>query len=126
MSTPEKALSEHTLNSESAEVYDDGYLRVEHQNYYVTCRGEPIYLARTEFLLLSRLVRSIKRVVTSEDLWRYAWEHGKPFNAESLHVHIYRLRGKLLPYNLRIDNMVNVGYRFLPNRGGSQHEHHER
>ena len=113
MSTPERTLSEHKRNSQSADVYDDGYLRVEHQNYYVTCRGEPIYLPRTEFLLLSRLVHSRKRVVTSEDLWSYAWGPGKPFNPESLHVHIYRLRSKLVPYNLRIDTMVNVGYRLL-------------
>ena len=113
MSTAEKALSEYTRSSHSAEVYDDGYLRVEHENFYVTCRGEPIYLARTEFLLLSRLAHAMKRVVTAEDLWRYAWGHGKPLNPESLHVHIYRLRRKLAPYNLRIDTMVNVGYRLL-------------
>lgn|SRR5262249_26591139 len=119
MSTPEKALSDHTRNTQSADIYDDGYLRVEHHNYYVTCRDEAIHLPRTEFLLLSRLVYSIKRVVRSEDLWNYAWGHGKPFNAESLHVHMYRLRHKLVPYNLRIDTMVNVGYRLLlPNHNG--------
>src|SRR5262249_31558152 len=113
MSSPEIGLLEQTRVNQSADVYDDGYLRVEHRNYYVTCRGEPIHLPRTEFLLLSRLVYSIKRVVTTEDLWNYAWGHGNPFNPESLHVHIYRLRGKLVPYNLRIDTMVNVGYRLL-------------
>jgi len=113
MSAVEEKLSESTRHRQSPEVYDDGYLRVEHHNYYVTCRGEPIYLPRIEFLLLSRLVSSIKRVVTAKDLWNYAWGHGKPFNPESLHVHIYRLRGKLVPYHLRIDTMVNVGYRLL-------------
>lgn len=100
-------------NTSSDEVYDDGYLRVEHQNYYLACAGHSISLPRTEFLLISRLVRSIERVVRAEDLWRTAWGNEKPLNSESLHVYIYRLRNKLLPYNLRIDTVVHVGYRLL-------------
>lgn len=96
-----------------ADVYDDGVLRVEHKNYYVSCSGQPIKLPRTEFLIFSRLARSPERIVTAEDLWTYAWGDAKPLNTESLHVYIYRLRSKLLPYNLRIDTMVNVGYRLL-------------
>jgi DNA-binding response OmpR family regulator len=34
-------------------------------------------------------------------------------NFSSMHVYIYRLRHKLLPYNLQIDTLVNVGYRLL-------------
>lgn len=37
-------------------------------------------------------------------------------NCGSLHVYIYRLRAKLLPYNLQIDTLVNVGYRLLTPR----------
>ncbi len=95
------------------DVYDDGYLRVEHNNYYLSCGGQALKLARTEFLIVSRLARSAGRIVTAEDLWLYAWGSAKPLNSESLHVYIYRLRGKLDPYNLRIDTMVNVGYRLL-------------
>ena len=40
--------------------------------------------------------------------------YAKPYNAESLHVHIYRLRNKLTPFGMRIETMVNVGYRLLP------------
>lgn len=99
------------------DVYDDGYLRVEHKNYYVACGGVPIKLPRTEFLFLSRLARSPDRIVTSQDLWECAWGNTKPLNAESLHVYIYRLRGKLSHYNVTIDTMINVGYRLLV--GGS-------
>jgi DNA-binding response OmpR family regulator len=98
------------------EVYDDGYLRVEHKTYYVSCGGNSIRLPRTEFLIFSRLVRSPERIVTAEDLWEYAWGADKPLNTESLHVYIYRLRNKLTEYNLSIDTMVNVGYRLLLNR----------
>jgi DNA-binding response OmpR family regulator len=101
------------VNVLDEEVYDDGYLRIEHQNYYLTCDGEPVYLPRVEFLLISRLSRSVERVVTSEDLWRAAWGDDKPLNCGSLHVYIHRLRNSLRPYNLKIDALVNVGYRLV-------------
>ena len=95
------------------DVYDDGYLRVEHNNYYVACGGQSLKLPRTEFLILSRLARSPERIVTAVELWERAWGDAKPVNTESLHVYIYRLRNKLMPYNLRIETMVNVGYRLI-------------
>lgn len=115
MSIAETALSDHPALNESADddVYDDGYLRVEHDNYYLSCAGESIYLPRTEFLIISRLVRSIGRVVRAGDLWQSAWGSEKPLNSESLHVYIYRLRNRLLPYKLQIETLVNVGYRLV-------------
>jgi len=92
-------------------VYDDGHLRVEHDNFYVCCDGETLKLRRAEFLLLSRLARSMSRIVKADELWRHVWGDSKPYNSESLHVHIYRLRGKLAPFRLRIETMVHVGYR---------------
>jgi DNA-binding response OmpR family regulator len=95
------------------DVYDDGYLRVEHENYYLACGGQPLYLPRVEFLLMSRLSRTINRVVRSEELWRAAWGNRKPLNSASLQVYIHRLRTKLAPCRLQIDTVVNVGYRLL-------------
>jgi len=114
MSLTETSLTDRKDENEpSDDVYDDGFLRVEHKNYYVACGGQSIKLPRTEFLIFSRLARSPERIVSAEELWEYAWGNDKPLNTESLHVYIYRLRIKLLPYNLRIDTMVNVGYRLL-------------
>ena len=96
------------------DVYDDGHLLVEHDNYYVSCDGQALKFRRAEFLLLSRLARNASRVVKAEELWRHAWGGGKPYNAESLHVHVYRLRAKLAPFGVQIETMVNVGYRLLP------------
>ncbi len=114
MSLAETSLVDRNSLTPSAEdIYDDGVLRVEHKNYYVSYSGQSIKLPRTEFLILSRLARSPERLVSSEELWAYAWGESKPLNNESLHVYIYRLRGKLQPHNLRIDTMVNVGYRLF-------------
>ena len=103
-------------------VYDDGRLRVEHDNYYVSCDGEVIKLPRTEFLVLSRLAMSAGRIVESEELWYHAWAGSKPYNPESLHVHVYRLRLKLAPFGVRIETMVNVGYSLLAHSSESADE----
>jgi len=114
MSTTEMAVPEKPGQTQmTADVYDDGYLRVEHKNYYVSCGGQSLKLPRTEFLILSRLSRSPERIVTAEELWEYAWGNDKPVNMESLHVYIYRLRHKLNPHRLQIETMVNVGYRLI-------------
>jgi two-component system OmpR family response regulator len=102
---------------EAGEVYDDGNLRVEHDNYFVSLAGRALKLPRKEFLLMSRLARNPDRVVAAEELWRHAWGVRAPLNAESLHVHIYRLRRRLQPSGLRIETMVNVGYRLLTGAG---------
>lgn len=97
-----------------ANVYDDGYLRIEHDNYYVACAGRFIRLPLKEFLILSRLARSLERIASSENIWHYGWGDA-PFNSESLHVHIYRLRRRLMPFGFTIESMVNVGYRLIRN-----------
>ena len=100
-------------DDEGEDVYDDGHLRVEHDNYYVSLGGRALKLPRKEFLIISRLARNPERIVASEELWQHAWGARAPFNAESLHVHIYRLRRRLAPHPVQIDTMVNVGYRLL-------------
>lgn len=97
--------------AQEEDVYDDGYLRVEHDNYYVSCGGTLLQLPRKEFLILSRLARNPDRIVASEEIWLGAWGAGAPLNAESLHVHIYRLRRRFAPFDINIETMVNVGYR---------------
>ena len=114
MSLREMSLTEQkSQNVTGDDIYDDGYLRVEHKNYYVACGGTPLKLPRTEFLIFSRLSRTPDRIVTAGDLWESVWGSNKPLNTESLHVYIYRLRAKLNAFGLQIETMVNVGYRLL-------------
>ena len=103
--------------SQNEDIYDDGFLRVEHGSYYVACGGTALKLPRTEFLIFSRLVRSPDRIVTASELWESVWGANKPLNTESLHVYIYRLRSKLAPFGLQIETMVNVGYRLITSSG---------
>ena len=98
------------VSDQPANVYDDGYLRIEYDNYYVACGGKRISLPLKEFLIFSRLARNVERTVTSPEIWRSAWETNAPFNSLSLRVHIYRLRRTFHPFGLRIESMVGVGY----------------
>ena len=112
MSVKEMSISQlRTETQLSDDIYDDGFLRVEHRSYYVACGGVALKLPRTEFLIFSRLVRTPNRIVTADDLWTSVWSDNKPLNSESLHVYIYRLRAKLAEFELQIETMVNVGYR---------------
>ena len=51
---------------------------------------------------------------------RHVWGESKPHNAESLHVHIYRLRNKLTPHGVQIETMANVGYRLVSTAEATQ------
>ena len=58
-------VEQETLIHTAEDIYDDGFLRVEHKNYYVACGGSPIKLPRTEFLIFSRLTRTPNRIVAT-------------------------------------------------------------
>lgn len=93
------------------EVYDDGYLRVEYDHFYVACRGTPIYtIPRKEFLILACLLRGNGRPVRHHDIWRAVWGNSDEFKEEVLRSHITNLRRKLIPYGIEITSMVGVGY----------------
>jgi DNA-binding response OmpR family regulator len=110
-SEPGIPVSKHGVagNDPVSDVYDDGYLRVEYDKYYIACGGNRISLPLKEFRVFSRLARSADRVVPSEEIWRAAWGDS-PFNSLSLRVHIHRLRRTFQPFGLRIESMVGVGY----------------
>src|SRR5262245_4209503 len=115
---PLKAKS-HNQSGDECAVYDDGYLRVEHNKFFVACAGRPLYnLTRKEFLILSRLAREAGRPVTKQDLWGSAWKGAAEFNHNTFRVQISSLRRKLSPFGLDIVAMVHVGYRLVTLAGG--------
>jgi len=80
----------------TASVYDDGYLRVEHKNYYSACGSEKLKLTRAEFRLISILTQSAEQYVPVEVIWRHLWTEPKPLNTKSLRVYICGIRQKLI------------------------------
>lgn len=108
---PKSRPVENAVNT--SELYDNGFLRVEHNHYYVACGGELLRLQRAEFLIVSILARNANRFVRCEDIWDYVWQGVKPYNPESLKVLIYNLRRHFTPYHITIETMVNVGYKLI-------------
>ncbi|MEJ7618101.1 MAG: helix-turn-helix domain-containing protein [Pyrinomonadaceae bacterium] len=98
------------MSDGSEDVYDDGCLRIEHNNYFVACAGTAIKLRRIEFFLLSRLARNPNRAVATEELWNCVGKKKRVINKESLRVHIHHLRRRLEPFDIEIKSFINVGY----------------
>lgn len=98
------------------DVYVDSCLRVEHHRYFLAVKGTPVKLTHTEFRIVSCLVSNIDQIVTLQDLWNSAWDATKPLNRKGIHVFISRVRRKLVPFGLRIDSVVDVGYIFSHDR----------
>ena len=99
--------------------YDDGRLLIDLDNHRVEVRGKPVKLTRTEFRLLSILLRKVGRVVTHEDLIREVWGTEKEASLGSLKLYIHYLRQKIedqpkKPYYLLAE--WGIGYRLLKPR----------
>lgn len=98
----------------TAEIYDDGFLRVEHRNYYVACGWKLIKLGRAEFLITSILAQNANRFIKGRDIWYYVWQDERPFNQESLKVVVCNLRHHFAPFGITIETMAKVGYKLVP------------
>jgi two-component system KDP operon response regulator KdpE len=72
-----------------------GDLRVNFDARSVTVSGAEVYLTRTEYRLLSILIRSAGRVVTSRQILRQVW--GAPYEDQTGYLRIYmqKLRSKV-------------------------------
>jgi DNA-binding response OmpR family regulator len=93
------------------EVFDDGYLRVEYDHFYVACRGTPIYsISRKEFFVLTTILRGNGRPVQHQEIWRSVWGEADAVNFYVLRTQIANLRRKLSPYGIEIVSMIGVGY----------------
>jgi DNA-binding response OmpR family regulator len=114
IATQNRIIEGMETNSREANFYDDGMLRVEYDNYYIAVRGEMVRIQRTEFLVLSQLVKRSERYILAEELWDCVWGTQRAFNKLSTRVYVSRLRQLLEPFGIKIENMPNVGYRFIP------------
>ena len=95
----------------SGNIYDDGCLRIELENFYICCRDQTVKLTRGDFLVLSVLVKNMETYVSFERIWTYLWGEDKPLNIESLKVHVSRIRQRLGHLGIRIENKINCGYK---------------
>ncbi|MCC7345942.1 MAG: response regulator transcription factor, partial [Variibacter sp.] len=76
-------------------VYDDGVLRIDLARREVSVRGQPVFLTRKEFSLLSLLARQPGRLITQSQLLREMWGPTHAQDAHYLRILVSKLRQKL-------------------------------
>jgi DNA-binding response OmpR family regulator len=94
----------------SADVYDDGHLYIEYNNFYIACNNRPLYhLGLKQMMILFRLARAGGRPVSRAKIWADVWGN-EEYKAQTLRVCIAKLRRKLAPYGLTIIAPVSSEY----------------
>lgn len=76
---------------QSADVFDDGWLRVDLTAKTVNVRGRTVKLTALEFKLLAYLIGNENKVVSKRELFDNVWEH-KFTGDGTLNVHIRKIR----------------------------------
>ncbi|MFF3663966.1 winged helix-turn-helix transcriptional regulator [Microtetraspora malaysiensis] len=100
-----------------------GDLAIDEATYTARLRGRALDLTFKEFELLKYLAQHPGRVFTRAQLLQEVWGYDYFGGTRTVDVHVRRLRAKLgAEYESLIGTVRNVGYRFVPDRGGEQAE----
>ncbi|GLV52246.1 transcriptional regulatory protein GlnR [Thermobispora bispora] len=98
-----------------------GDLSIDEATYTARIRGRVLDLTFKEFELLKYLAQHPGRVFTRAQLLQEVWGYDYFGGTRTVDVHVRRLRAKLgSEYESLIGTVRNVGYRFVPDRGGDQ------
>ena len=96
-----------------------GELIINETTYSARMNGRSLDLTFKEFELLKFLTQQPGRVFTRAQLLQEVWGYDYFGGTRTVDVHVRRLRAKLGPDNESLIGTVrNVGYRFVPARGG--------
>ncbi|GAT66258.1 response regulator transcription factor [Planomonospora sp. ID91781] len=118
------------MNLSAAEEVPDeirsGDLSIDEATYTARLRGRALDLTFKEFELLKYLAQHPGRVFTRAQLLQEVWGYDYFGGTRTVDVHVRRLRAKLgAEYESLIGTVRNVGYRFVPERGGEASEERE-
>lgn len=90
-----------------------GNLSIDMDMKAVTVNGKSIDLTKTEFNILTLLVKNTGKVFSRSDILAKAWEGDGIVLERTVDVHIARLRKKIGIYGDRIINRTGYGYNFV-------------
>ena len=100
-----------------------GDLSIDEATYAARLRGKVLDLTFKEFELLKFLAQHPGRVFTRAQLLQEVWGYDYFGGTRTVDVHVRRLRAKLgSEYETLIGTVRNVGYRFVPVKGGEDRE----
>lgn len=89
---------------------------IDHENQFLHIDNRIIPLAQKEFELFLFLLGNSGRILSAAELYQEIWRTGKPDNANTVAVHIKRLRHKLEDAETvigRIETVRGEGYRLI-------------
>lgn len=90
---------------------------IDHQNQFLRVDNRIIPMTQKEFELFLFLLGNRGRILSAAEIYREVWRTGKPDSANTVAVHITRLRHKLEDVETvigRIETVRGEGYRFIP------------
>lgn len=90
-----------------------GNLSIDMDMKTVSVSGKPIELTKTEFNILTLLVKNTGKVFSRSDILAKAWEGDGIVLERTVDVHIARLRKKIGVYGDHIVNRTGYGYNFM-------------
>ena len=101
--------------------YRDAHLFVDLRQQLVTLDGETVSLTRTQYQVLTLLVKHAGEVAPRADFLMQIWRNVPELNPRQVDMHINALRRKLGIYGDQyIETVIGVGYRFRPSLPSSQ------
>ena len=89
-----------------------GPITIETKDKRIIIDGKPVSLTRTEYDILTLLIKNEGRTLQRIDILGTVWSDSKTVMERTVDVHIARLRRKLGPYAYLINNRVGFGYSF--------------
>jgi DNA-binding response OmpR family regulator len=108
-------------NQDTPDEIRSGDLVIDEATYTARLRGRVLDLTFKEFELLKYLAQHPGRVFTRAQLLQEVWGYDYFGGTRTVDVHVRRLRAKLgAEHESLIGTVRNVGYRFVPDRGGEQ------
>ncbi|UGS34880.1 Alkaline phosphatase synthesis transcriptional regulatory protein PhoP [Capillimicrobium parvum] len=98
----------------AADVYDDGYVRIDDGNAEVSVLGRPVAVTPLELRLLRTLVRNRGHVLSRDQILDAVWGEGA--SASQVKLYVGYLRRKLEPASgdvpVPIETVRGFGYRY--------------
>lgn len=94
-----------------------GPLALDAEGHFCSWKGHEVRLTVTEFLLLSKLVAAVGRVVSRSELRTAVYDNETQVDERTIDSHVRRLRNKFRVVDVefeQIDTLYGLGYRYNP------------
>lgn len=97
-------------NSNNSNLINVGVLSLNTTERIISANGKMIAFSKREYGVLELLMLRNGRAVSKEALIENLYNWSEEVSTNAIEVYIFRVRKKLDPYNIRINNISGLGY----------------